>query len=509
MFCDFISTAKRIIASTLAVSLVLSCFAFAFAPQPAQAQMTVFDPKNFIQNAGTFAETKFSAVMNSISASALKSLGLKEWALDGVLFALAKKALQQMTRSTIAWINSGFKGSPMYIQNPEQFFTNIGDEIAGDIIYGSSLSGLCSPINIRVALNFYYQTSQQRQAPQCTLSGVVRNVDQFMQGNFLAGGWPGWLSVAITPTNQPIGGVIAAVGMLESSLKTGLEGKAMRLNWGQGFLSYEECTENAGPPGPGGASAGKTCNIITPGSTIASALSFELSTGARTLIEADEINEIIGALFAQLGNQALTSLRGVNGLSKPAPAGTGGTLSPNVPSGCAALSYLDQLNSPGCNPNIGYVGGTSTIQVSPQATESFVSEALASERAYQDLYEGVRNDAADVMNDASDEGLSCRSNERVFEDAREIRDDAAEKIADADTLIADLLDIANRYEFGSGDAQVAAITEYLALEGGGTLHSEIDNAIEARRVEELEAEFETLRGRLETCRMAEDDEPED
>lgn len=495
----FLAHAKKTLTGVLLASVILSSSAFALAPAPALAQgMVVNDPLNLVEN-------KFSAIMSSISASALKSLGLKEWALDGVLFALAKKALQQMTRSTIAWINSGFKGSPMYVQNPEQFLTNIGDEIAGQIIYGSDLSFLCSPLNIRVALEFYYKASRQRQAPQCTLSGVVRNVDQFMEGNFLAGGWPGWLSVAITPTNQPIGGLIAAVETLETSVGAAQAGQVMRLNWGQGFLSHEECTENAGPPGPGGTSPGQTCKIVTPGSTIADALTFELSVGQRTLIEADEINELIGALFAQLGSQALTSLRGVNGLSQPAAFGSGYSLSPNVPQGCAALSYLDQLNDPSCNPNVGYVAGTSTTQVSPQATESFVGEALASERAYQDLYKGVRDRAVSVMNEATDNGLTCRSNERVFEEAREIRDDAEEKMAAADNLIADLLDIANSYERGSGEAQVAAINEYLALEGGGTLHTEIDNALEARRTDDLKADLETIRGRIESCRASDDD----
>ncbi len=480
----FLTTARKGITGLLLVSIMVSSGAFALVPQPAHAQVNsiVHDPLNFIEN-------KFSAVMASLSTATLKTLGLKEWTLDGVLFALAKKALQQMVRSTVSWINSGFKGSPMYITDPTQFLTNVGDEVAGEIIYNSNLKFLCSPLNMRIALEFYYRASQRRQAPQCTLSGVARNVDQFVKGNFLAGGWPGWLAVSITPTNQPIGGVLALVETLDSSVGKAQEAQVMRLNWGSGFLSFEDC------------SSGK-CQIVTPGKTIADALSFSVTVGERTLIEADEINEIIGALFAQLGNQALTSLRGVNGLSRPAPFGSSGGISPSVPTGCAALSYLDQLNDPRCNPNTGGVTGTSTTP----GTASFVDESLAAERSYQDLYEGVRDTAQDVMDEAADEGLGCRANERANEDAREIHNDASEKIAESDTLIAKLLDIKNRYSFGSGEAQVAAINEYIALEGSGTLHSDIDSALEQRTVDNLKASLETIRDRIDTCRRDDDDD---
>jgi hypothetical protein len=484
---------QKMIAGFLLVPLLgTSVGLIALAPQQAHAQQTVFDPTNFVANTKTSIESTVSAVMNSLSAAALKSLGLKEWALDGVLFALAKKALQQMVRSTVSWINSGFKGSPMYITNPEQFLTNVGDEIAGEIIYGSDLNFLCSPINIRVALEFYYKATQQRKAPQCTLSGVVKNVDQFVKGNFLAGGWPGWLAVTISPTNQPIGGLLAAVGTLESNVGAGRAGQVMRLNWGKGFLSYEDCTDPKDK---------STCKIVTPGSTIADALTFELSVGERTLIEADEINEIIGALFAQLGSQALTSLRGVNGISKPAPFGSG-TNSPNVPTGCAALSYLDQLNDPRCNPN---PYGTTTAP-GTGGTTSFLGEALTAERAYQSLYKGIVTSADSVRNEATDKGIACRANERVFDEATEIRDDATEKIGNAETLITKLLDIEKRYLTGSGDIQLAAINEYIALEGSDSLHSEVSNALEQRKIDDLKASLEALRKRLETCRRDDDED---
>lgn len=475
----------RAIAGILITSFL--CAPVLLAPQPVQAQQIVNDPLNWVEN-------KFSAIMSSISASALKSLGLKEWALDGVLFALAKKALQQMVRSTIAWINSGFKGSPMYITNPEQFLTNIGDEIAGDIIYGSELNFLCSPIDIRIALEFYYTKSRGR-IPQCTLTQVVGNVDQFLEGNFMAGGWPGFLALSVSPTSQPLGGVIAATAALEARVGAAQGNQVMRLNWGSGFLSWEECTDEKDK---------STCQIMTPGKTIADALTFELSVGERTLIEADEINELIGALFAQLGSQALSGLRGVRGLSQSGYTfGGGGSGSGSVPSYCSSLSYLDQLDDPSCNANIGGTFGTSTI---PGDGASFIAEALTAERNFQSMYRAVADRAANAVEDAEAEGLQCTANANVAERATDIGALAEEQLVSSTERVLRLQEIDETYRTGTGEEQVAAVQEYLQLQTEGTLRSDVTNALEQRTVDGINAEIDTLRSRIQTCREDEEDE---
>ena len=73
------------------------------------------------------------------------------------------------------------------------------------------------------------------------------------------------------------------------------------------------------------------CFISTPGKIIQEQLTFELSTGQRTLIAVDEINEIINALLSQLAVQAISGAGGLLGLTG-APSGGG-------------LSYLDRLDA--------------------------------------------------------------------------------------------------------------------------------------------------------------------
>src|ERR1039458_7446482 len=84
----------------------------------------------------TSAYTMVSKLYNEVSSYAEDSLWLKEYVLDPLAWAVAKGLLQNMTDSTVKWINSGFQGSPAFVQNPEKFFRSIGDNIAGNFIAG-------------------------------------------------------------------------------------------------------------------------------------------------------------------------------------------------------------------------------------------------------------------------------------------------------------------------------------------------------------------------------------
>lgn len=475
------SSFHSLISGMLGLILMCTPLAMALTPQPVQAQAGGDPVADWVVR----VKTGVSAVANSIAASALKSLGLKEWVLDGVAFALAKRVALQLTRSTAAWINSGFKGSPMYITNPNQFFRNIADEIAGEVIYGSDLKFLCSPINIRVALEFYYKAARQHQPPQCTLSGVVANVQQFINGNFMAGGWPGWLSVVLTPTNQPLGGLFAGQALLEARTAEGVAIQRMKLDWGKGFLSKEVCTDPKDK---------KTCKTVTPGSVISEALNFNLSIGQRTLIEADEINEVISALFAQLGQQALVGVQGLFGLSQPGGGNFGGGYY-STSTLCASLSYLDQMADPTCNPDSSIIIGTSTASTS----EGFVAEAILNERAYQRIHQSVINSATSTVQEATEKGQSCSANAEVIRDASLIHNTSRDRIVESEVTIQKLFAIQDKYDTGNGQAQAAAVEEYVALEGSGTLHTDVTNITEQVEVDETLAEIATIRSRIVEC----------
>ena len=75
----------------------------------------------------------------------------KEYGLDAIGFMLANIVIGRVAASTVNWINSGFKGSPAFMTNPEAFFGNMGDKIAGQFIYGSqNINFICGPLQAKI-----------------------------------------------------------------------------------------------------------------------------------------------------------------------------------------------------------------------------------------------------------------------------------------------------------------------------------------------------------------------
>lgn len=214
--------------------------------------------------------------------------------MDSLAIALAKIAIESILDDTINWINSGFEGNPAFINDPEQYFTNIADGIAGDFINGSDLGFLCSPFQaqIRLALR---QRQAQKPRFQCTLTEVVENIEGFYD-NFAEGGWDGWFSLTQNDANNPYGAYLAAQIELDSRVARALGIQDKQLSWNSGFLSWSECIKKEDESGE----CLKRGPVKTPGIVIQNQLESVLGTGLKQLELADEVDEVIAALFAQL-----------------------------------------------------------------------------------------------------------------------------------------------------------------------------------------------------------------
>lgn len=304
--------------------LVVFSTSFSIHPKKAGAQWITEDLLNFGQS-----------VLNGVSQFASEALdysdNYKEYVLDPLVSALAETILQQMSRSIVNWINSGFQGSPSFIQNPGAFFLDIADQETGQFIKGD-LADLCSPfsIDIRIALSFKYRPNVQKRYA-CTLSTIIANsksavknasINGFTAGDFKQGGWPAFVSLTTEPQNNIFGAYLQA----DSDLSFRVANKQLQqkdeLSQGKGFLSWKKCVQyqdttyqDANDDSVDGtlnntsASAAKPeClreEIQTPGSVIADSLQKQLDIPVEKLGLADEIGEIVNALFAQLATQVL------------------------------------------------------------------------------------------------------------------------------------------------------------------------------------------------------------
>lgn len=299
-----------------------------------------------IQDGLTLGSTLVSQGFNAITSYATNAIWIQDSVLDGIAWKLAKQILSQMTSSIVNWINSGFKGSPAFVQDLEGFLLNIGDQVVGQYLddLGGPFSFICSPfqLDVRVALAASHARTRDQQPAQasCTLSGALANIEGFIDGSLGfadGGGWDTWFAVTSNPTLTPYGSFLEAESNMSIKILNAQKNETKILEFGGGFLSSKICEAVSGA-----GTTKENCFISTPGKVVQEALTFQLSSGPRVLIQADEFNEIITALFSQISKQAITGAAGLLGLSPR----TGYTTS-----GFSGGSYTQALtNTPGMDP---------------------------------------------------------------------------------------------------------------------------------------------------------------
>lgn len=335
-------------------TVLLFAFVFTYVPQ-------YFNQPNEALAIGTDPDPDLPALIPisiATGASAVANTSLtfgKEFALDAIAFVIAKAIISSIIGSLINWINSGFEGSPAFVQDLKRNLLEVADRAAGEFIrdLGGIGSFICSPfqLDIQIALAVEYQelTREEKPIESCTLSGIVNNIEDFYEGNFSSGGWENWIAITQNPEKYtPYGQLLTARTAMRVKLANEQGETLTEINWGQGFLSGKICEAIEGPNG-----SSESCVISKPGNTIAESLNKALGAGQDQLVAADEINELIGALIAQLANQAISGAAGLLGLS----SGTGHTYS-----GFDGGSYINAAVAQSGQTVVG-AGGSSGVSV--------------------------------------------------------------------------------------------------------------------------------------------------
>ncbi len=221
---------------------------------------------------------------------------------DSILVLVVRTALEGLSDSVVNWINEGDDGGPLFVTDPRQFFLDIGDNVAGQYIAELGGDILCTPFRAEVQLSLntiYNQSRPGARDTQCTLSAVVNNIDNFINGNFNEGGWAAFYELTQRNKNNPYGAVIDAQGELAVRIEGVEEIELLKLNWSDGFLSWSECVD---PPGASREDCIQQGPTLTPGRVIERQLSETLSSEITQLELADEFDEIVGALVRRLGD---------------------------------------------------------------------------------------------------------------------------------------------------------------------------------------------------------------
>jgi hypothetical protein len=298
----------------------------------------------------------------------------KEFCLDAIASNMAKATLEKFTKSTVAWINSGFEGDPLYVRDPKSFFKGIAQEQIGSITLSIEMSG--APFARSLAQSLILSQVDDFQA------AMKYNIDSYLgstrtdqyQLDFAAGGWEAWLLQTQYPQNNHIGASINVANRTTKQLagtdKSIGEIAQEEINQGAGFLGLKECVDPIDwvrgtgfvPPSYADPFAGMTPDEFaaltpqeraqiendasnayleqvaeeraeyekkstckrwetrTPGKAIADQLQTAMGSSFRQTELADELNESIAVIFDSLVSHFLTE--GLNALGDDSGSST-------------------------------------------------------------------------------------------------------------------------------------------------------------------------------------------
>lgn len=445
------------------------------------------------------------------AGNAVSTLGLnvKEYALDPLAYSLSKIALHSLTKSVVGWINSGFKGSPAFVQDLNQTLLSVGDAEANRFIDEFTKSGALQNLPWRddvaqAVLGSYLRSTSNDsftlENPD-TLSQVSSDPNAFVRGgDFSKGGLDAWMAVVLNPANSPRGLFEVAKNRLNSDIAGAKGNKVTELNWGNGFGAYRgNCPPtqsgylggsslgngnvlslNGGAAKPGdGTATGLTLDtynnkvsggrsgtansptvlsgadpcigqpILTPSSLITqSANKFLVDAGIDQYVAGDEITEILNALMGQLVGNVL---------------GGGGLLGLSNPKSGGGRSYIDRATDP---------SGQSTASQSLSLSTAFLGTIAKQAQLltqYKDAWTTLGGAASSAK--AALGGVSCPKVEATLSQAGTAVSVASNALSEIDKiknqLTADIAQDPTSQQTIVSDATTA----YQALQSSGALPS--------------------------------------
>ncbi len=407
--------------------------AITFSAVPNNAHAIVFVPVN------TMLETAPTAVKRTVDTTMLQ---VKNYVLDGLAWSVAKIMLQQVTASVVNWINTGFQGSPAFLTNPGAFFADTADQITGAFIANTgALSQLCSPFSIDIRLGLALSGGVNNKRYACTLNTLIQNVQKstvtvngqvtsngqtvasggvkangagqssingFMNGDFSQGGWPAFTAMTTQPQNNFYGAYLQAESDLRQQIANKQNSIRLDLQMGRGFMSWQKCsninsdqdlealnqagfnlsgtdyysgasnslTESVDPET--GETFYRNCETETPGSVIAGSIDKSLGIPQDTLNIAGSINQIVGALFAQLVSKVLSG-----GLHASSNYSSSGSATAGVATQLLQQNQGDQLSGTKSQLSSSLSQYTGNAAQYVSLRQQAVSTLTASKSAYQ------------------------------------------------------------------------------------------------------------------------------
>lgn len=193
---------------------------------------------------------------------------------NGIAITLARNQLTAMTRYTMNWVNSGFSGNPMYVQNITTLTNNISKDALnsgvlaltktdkaypygasfstaiinnykseGALINGASnfLSSMTSTLGNFItdpqSLSLTATTPDRR-----TVVQKAKDLNKSFANDFSLGGWNGYLGLTMNEANNPLGFSMKVSQYLTDQANEKKDAIKNEVAQNNGFLSQKKCS---------------------------------------------------------------------------------------------------------------------------------------------------------------------------------------------------------------------------------------------------------------------------
>lgn len=246
---------------------------------------------------------------------------------------IIKMLLQKLTVSTVNWINSGFDGSPAFVQDPGKFFNDIAkNEI---LQFGIEINnpelfpfGKAWMQNQARAFNNKFQTNAQYSLDKLIQDTNPEFTAATFQQDFSMGGWDAWSAMTQIPANNPLGFKLMADNEIQKRLAGTAQSVAQNtrdaLQAANGFLGDQRCAEPKGVTREehenalkerGGSDTGpyqyRSCEkweYVTPGKMISDKATEVIGYPNNAYLNVEDLNDAVAAILDSLLGQFSSNL---------------------------------------------------------------------------------------------------------------------------------------------------------------------------------------------------------
>ena len=269
--------------------------------------------------------------------------------LNPLVSSLSQSATAGLVVKALKALTNGNAGGPQYSVNLDAENLNVANSIMVSAIQGGAFStlnpALRGNIQTRVVQSFAASTQQPNAVLSCPYSGDLTALlnGQTTQTSLWAG-----LSALQNPACNPLGAYQLSNDLANGYVANAIQNNNTELQWGNGVYPIIDANGN----------------VLTPGAIILSQANQALGAGFQKTEDAVSIGQMVTALFAGIGTQAISSAQGLFGITQP----EGGQ-----------PSYIDQVAAAASQGVVtSIVNTTITDLISVQTTVNNYIDALTS-----------------------------------------------------------------------------------------------------------------------------------